>query len=68
MGSYTALPTEVEEVVITHPSVAIAAAVDVPDKFYGEAIWLCVVAEAGKTVNEEEVHALCNGQNGPGNL
>ena len=59
VGSYTVLPTEVEEVVITHPDVAMAAAVGVPDKIYGEAIWLCVVAEAGRTVNEEEVLALC---------
>lgn len=59
VGSYTVLPTEVEEVAIKHPGVAMAAAIGVPDKIYGEIVWLCVVPESGKTIQEEEVLSFC---------
>jgi len=59
VGSYTVLPTEVEEVAIKHHSVAMAAAIGVPDKIYGETIWLCVVPEPGKPLQEEEILSHC---------
>ncbi len=62
VGSYTVLPTEVEEVAIKHPSVAMAAAIGVPDKIYGEVIWLCVVPEPGKAIHEEDIISLCKNE------
>ena len=59
VGSYTVLPTEVEEVAIKDPSVAMAAAIGVPDKIYGEVIWLCVVPEPGKVIRAEGIMSLC---------
>jgi acyl-CoA synthetase (AMP-forming)/AMP-acid ligase II len=59
VGSYTVLPTEVEEVAIKDPGVAMAAAIGVPDKIYGEVIWLCVVPEPGKAIHEENIMSLC---------
>ncbi|MHA1843433.1 MAG: AMP-binding enzyme [Promethearchaeota archaeon] len=59
VGSYTVLPTEIEEVVLEHPDVAMAAAIGIPDKIYGEVIWLYVVPENGKTLDEKELLELC---------
>jgi len=59
VGSYTVLPTEVEEVAIKSPDVALAAAIGVPDKVYGEIIWLFVAPEAGKIVDTDGVLELC---------
>ncbi len=59
VGSFTVLPTEVEEVVLDHPDVAMAAAIGIPDKIYGEVIWLFVIPESGKKPSEEEILKLC---------
>ena len=59
VGSYTVLPTEVEEVAIKSPDVAMAAAIGVPDKIYGEIIWLFVTPEPGRKVDEKKIIELC---------
>jgi acyl-CoA synthetase (AMP-forming)/AMP-acid ligase II len=59
VGSYTVLPTEVEDVVIKDPNVSMAAAIGVPDKIYGEVIWLFVIPESGKTVDEAGILEMC---------
>lgn len=53
VGAYTVLPTEVEEVAVQHPSVAMAVAMGVPDKTYGEVLWLVVVPESEQSISEE---------------
>lgn len=53
VGAYTVLPTEVEEVAVQHPSVAIAIAMGVPDKIYGEVLWMVAVPEAGHTIDAD---------------
>ncbi len=62
VGGYTVLPSEVEEVAIQHPNVAMAAAIGFPDKIYGDVVWLAVVLEAGKRVDENEIIDLCKEQ------
>ncbi len=62
VGSYTVLPAEVEEVVVQHPHISIAAAVGIPDKIYGEVIWLFAVPETGKEISEDEIVELCKKQ------
>lgn len=62
VGSYTVLPSEVEEVVITHPNIALAAAVGMPDKIYNEVVWLVVVLEEGKSIEIQEIFEICKNQ------
>jgi acyl-CoA synthetase (AMP-forming)/AMP-acid ligase II len=59
VGSYTVLPTEVEEVVLKHPKVAMAAAIGVPHEIYGEVVWLFVSPKPGTTIDENELIELC---------
>ena len=59
VGSYTVLPTEVEELVIQHPKVAMAAAVGFPDKIYNEVVWLAIVPKIGQAVDEQEIIDFC---------
>jgi len=58
-GSYTILPTEVEEVALNHPNVAMAAAIGVPHEIYGEVIWLFVTPKARRKVDEREIIEMC---------
>jgi len=59
VGSYTVLPSEVEDVVIKHPKVAMVAAVGIPDKIYNEVVWVAVVPESGQEVVESEIIEMC---------
>ncbi len=59
VGSYTVLPSEVEDVAVQHPSVALTAAVGMPDPIYNDVVWLAVVPEEGKTVSESEIIEFC---------
>ncbi len=62
VGGYTVLPTEIEEVVLKDPNVAMAAAIGIPHKIYGEIIWLYVIPEAGKKPDENALIELCKEQ------
>lgn len=62
VGSYTVLPTEIEDIVLQDPTVAMAAAIGIPDKIYGEQIWLYVVPEVGKKPEENKIIELCKKQ------
>jgi len=46
-------PAEAESVVVSHPSVAEAAAVGVPDPVKGEALWVFAVLSPGVSPNEQ---------------
>jgi acetyl-CoA synthetase len=51
-------PTEVESVLAAHPRVVDCAAVGIPHKLKGEAIWCFVVLREGTDETEEELRAL----------
>jgi acyl-CoA synthetase (AMP-forming)/AMP-acid ligase II len=51
VGSYTVLPTEVEEVAMQYKNVGVGAAIGVPDKIYGEVVWLFVAPVWGESVD-----------------
>jgi acyl-CoA synthetase (AMP-forming)/AMP-acid ligase II len=51
VGSYTVLPTEIEEVAMQYKNVGVSAAIGVPDKIYGEVVWLFVAPVWGETVD-----------------
>ncbi len=59
VGSYTVLPSEVEEVVMKNPKVGIAAAFGYPHEIYGEVVWVAVVPRAGEPISEEEIIEAC---------
>jgi long-chain acyl-CoA synthetase len=56
-GGFNVYPREIEEVLMTHPSVALCAVVGVPDERLGEEVKAFVVRRAGATVSEEELVA-----------
>ncbi|MFX1444210.1 MAG: class I adenylate-forming enzyme family protein [Promethearchaeota archaeon] len=62
VGAYTVLPAEIEELVISHPKVAIAAAIGAPDEIHGEVVWLVIGPELGQKFDEndkEEIMKIC---------
>jgi acyl-CoA synthetase (AMP-forming)/AMP-acid ligase II len=62
VGSYTVLPTEVEEVAIEYENVGLAAAIGVPDKIYGEVVWLFIAPVWGTEVDTEGLAKFLEGK------
>ncbi len=62
VGGFNAYPREIEEVLYTHPKVALVAVVGVPDPHTGEAVKAFIQLKAGETATEEEFLELCKGR------
>lgn len=58
-GGYNVYPLEVEQVILSHPSVQDCAVVGVPDEKWGEAIKAVVELKPQLHVTAEELIALC---------
>ena len=58
VGGFNAYPAEIEQVLATHPSVAEAAVVGVPDERLGEVGKAFVVARSGQVVDGDDVIAF----------
>ena len=58
-GGFNVYPREVEEVLMTHPAVSLAAVVGVPDAKMGEEIKAYIILKPGQTVTPEELVAFC---------
>ena len=56
-GGYNVYPREIEEVLMTHRDVSLAAVVGVPHESHGEEIKAVVILEDGATVTEDELIA-----------
>ncbi|SEG16967.1 long-chain acyl-CoA synthetase [Thermomonospora echinospora] len=56
-GGFNVYPREIEEVLMTHPDVSLAAVVGVPHESHGEEIKAYVIRKPGATVTEEELVA-----------
>ncbi|MGY2876596.1 long-chain acyl-CoA synthetase [Marmoricola sp. URHA0025 HA25] len=56
-GGYNVYPREIEEVLMTHPDVSLAAVVGVPHESHGEEIKAFVILNEGASVTEEELLA-----------
>jgi long-chain acyl-CoA synthetase len=56
-GGYNVYPREIEEVLISHPDVSLAAVIGVPHESHGEEIKAVVIRNDGATVTEEELVA-----------
>jgi long-chain acyl-CoA synthetase len=58
-GGFNVYPREIEEVLMTHPAVALCAVVGVPDERLGEEVKAFVVRRLGTTTTEAELVAWC---------
>jgi long-chain acyl-CoA synthetase len=58
-GGFNVYPRELEEVLVTHPDVSLAAVVGVPDEEYGEEVAAYVIRNGNSKLTEEELMAWC---------
>lgn len=58
-GGFNVYPSEVEQVIWSHPKVQDCAVIGVPDAEWGEAVKAVVELNPGETVNVGELIALC---------
>jgi long-chain acyl-CoA synthetase len=58
-GGFNVYPRELEEVLLTHPQVSLAAVVGVPHDSHGEEVKAFVVRALGATLTETELIAWC---------
>jgi long-chain acyl-CoA synthetase len=56
-GGFNVYPREIEEVLMTHPAVSLAAVIGVPHQSHGEEIKAVVIRQSGATVTEAELVA-----------
>lgn len=59
-GGYNVYPVEVENILLSHPKVAYAAGIGVPDEFLGEVGLFYIVPKQGQTISSDELIAYCN--------
>ena len=56
-GGYNVYPREIEEVLVTHPDVSLAAVIGVPHDSHGEEIKAVVIRNSGSSLTEDELVA-----------
>jgi long-chain acyl-CoA synthetase len=59
VGGFNVYPRDVEDILFTHPKVAIAAVVGVPDAKSGEIVKAYIQLKPGETATEEEIQEFC---------
>jgi long-chain acyl-CoA synthetase len=58
-GGENIYPREIDELLYTHPAVAAAAVIGVPDELYGEEVAAFVVLRDGENTSEEDLIGFC---------
>jgi len=61
-GGFNVYPREIEEVLMTHPAVSLAAVVGVPDERLGEEVRAFVVRKPGQSITDTELIAWAREQ------
>ena len=61
-GGYNVYPREVEELLLTHDAVSLAAVVGVPHESLGEEVKAFVIKQAGAEITEDELIGWCRDQ------
>jgi fatty-acyl-CoA synthase len=61
-GGEKVFPREVEEFLFTHPQIAEAYVIGVPDAYYGEQVMAWIKPKDGATLTDDEVRAFCRGK------
>ena len=59
VGGFNVYPREVEDILFTHPKVALAAVVGVPDEKSGETVKAFIQLKPGENCTEEEIREFC---------
>jgi acyl-CoA synthetase (AMP-forming)/AMP-acid ligase II len=63
-GGFNVYPSEVEQVIWSHPAVQDCAVIGVPDERWGEAVKAVVLLKPGVQVSEADLIALCKSRVG----
>ncbi len=58
-GGFNIYPREIDEVLFTHPSIAEAVSVGIPDAYRGETVKAFIVLKEGKSLSDEDVKNFC---------
>ena len=58
-GGFNIYPREVEDAIMTHPQVAEAAVIGIPDEVWGESVKAFVVVKPGAVLTEEDIIQCC---------
>jgi fatty-acyl-CoA synthase len=61
-GGEKIFPREVEEFLFTHPKIAEAYVIGVPDSYYGEQVMAWVKPKPGQTLTAAELQSFCHGR------
>ena len=61
-GGEHVYPSEVEEIISSHPKVFDVAVVGVPDEMWGEAVKAAIILNEGEKATEEEIIEWCRGK------
>lgn len=59
VGGQDVYPSDIEEILYTHPKVVEAAIVGIPDKVLGEVVKAVISLKGGETATEEEIIEFC---------
>jgi len=58
-GGENIYPQEIERVLYTHPKIADAAVIGIPDEIWGESVRAVITVKAGEKMTEDEVIEFC---------
>ncbi|HEY2953295.1 MAG TPA: AMP-binding protein [Verrucomicrobiae bacterium] len=61
-GGEKIFPREVEEFLFTHPQIAEACVIGVPDAYYGEQVMAWVKSKEGATLTADQIQSFCRGR------
>ncbi len=61
-GGENVYPTEIEDLLYTHPQVSDVQVIGVPDELFGEEVMAWVMLKPGASTTEEEIREFCRGK------